>query len=335
MTAAATAGEGTSAGMDAERVASVEALARGAPLPARVGRVRLGTAGWTDKTLLSSRAFYPPGASTAEARLRHYAAHFPLVEVDATYYSLVPPSTAQRWVGWTPSEFVLDVKAHPVLTGHPVELARLPSELRARVAASPVAGRARAASLPADVNAELEERFRAMVEVLRGAGRLGCVMLQYPPWFTATRGSVRRLEATAERWAGVPLAVEFRHPSWLESGRRERVLAVLRRRGLAYVVVDEPDVPGGGVPPVVEVTSERLAVVRFHGKNVAGWRRRGATVHERFDWLYSPAELAEWVPRVRALAESAAEVHAVFNNCVRNFAVLDAKALAALLDRAG
>ncbi|MCC6213609.1 MAG: DUF72 domain-containing protein [Polyangiaceae bacterium] len=322
---------GSLAGMSAARLHEVEALAARAPLPAAVGRVRLGTAGWTDRTLLASHAFYPRGASTAEARLRHYAAHFPLVEVDATYYTLVAPSVAERWVEWTPAAFTFDVKAHPVLTGHPVEVARLPADLRARLGPSPERGRVRADALPPGVASAIEERFRAMVEVLHRAGRLGCVMLQYPPWVGATRGGVRRLEATAERWAGIPLAVEFRHRSWLAPERRERVLDVLRRRGLSYVVVDEPDVPGGGVPPIVAATTDRLAVVRFHGHNVAGWSRRGATVHERFDWLYSGAELREWVPRVRALAAQAAEVHAVFNNCVRNFAVLDAKALGALL----
>jgi hypothetical protein len=69
------------------------ALAARAPVPAKVGTVLVGTAGWTDPSLVKSHRFYPAGASSAEARLRHYAAHFGMVEVDATYYALLPPGS--------------------------------------------------------------------------------------------------------------------------------------------------------------------------------------------------------------------------------------------------
>ena len=58
-------------------------LQRG-PEPARIGNVLIGTASWTEKTLLASRTFYPPSVTTAEQRLRYYVRHFPVVEVDAT-----------------------------------------------------------------------------------------------------------------------------------------------------------------------------------------------------------------------------------------------------------
>ena len=72
-------------------------------------------------------------------------------------------------------------------------------------------------------------------------------------------------------------------------------------------------------------------MLRFHGKNAQGWQKKGATVHERFNYLYSPEELGAWVQGVKQLASEAKHVHAVFNNCVRNYAVLNARALAALL----
>ena len=100
---------------------------------------------------------------------------------------------------------------------------------------------------------------------------------------------------------------------------------------LAYVCVDEPERDGKGVPPVVRVTDPELAVVRFHGQNIAGWSTPGASVRARFDYLYTPEELAAWTEPVRELAGHAREVHAVFNNCVRNYAVLNAKNLAVLL----
>jgi uncharacterized protein YecE (DUF72 family) len=314
-----------------EELARATALAERAPELARFGNVRTGTAGWTDRTLVKSGLFYPKGATSAEARLEHYAKHFSLVEVDATYYSLLPPAVAEHWAAWTPPDFRFDVKAHPVLTGHPIDVTRLPADLKQSLARAGFdKARVYPDRLPAELAAEIEIRFYALVEPLRAAGKLGCVMLQFPPWTTATRGAVRHLERVAERWSDVPLAVEFRNKSWLAPGRRERVFETLRRLRLSYVCVDEPAGAIGGVPPVVEVTRPELAVVRFHGQNAGAWRR-GASVQERFNYLYSPGELEHWTQPVGRLAAEAAEVHAVFNNCVSNYAVLNAKDLAALL----
>lgn len=318
-----------------EELARATELAERAPELARVGNVRTGTAGWTDRTLVKSGLFYPRGATSAEARLEHYAKHFSLVEVDATYYSLLPPVVAEHWAQWTPRDFRFDVKAHPVLTGHPIDVTRLPADLKQFLARAGLeAARVYPDQLPAELAGELELRFRALVEPLRAAGKLGCVMLQFPPWATATRGAVRRIERVAERWSDVPLAVEFRNKSWLAPERRERVFDVLGRLGLSYVCVDEPAGDVGGVPPVIEVTRPELAVVRFHGQNARAWRR-GASVQERFNYLYSPGELERWLGPVKQLAGQAVEVHAIFNNCVRNYAVLNAQDLAALLTGSG
>jgi len=316
---------------DPERLREASELAARAREPARVDHVWFGTAGWTDKTLIASGLFYPRGVSSSEARLVHYASQFPMVEVDATYYSLLPPQTAERWLERTPPGFAFDVKAHPILTGHPVDVGRLPMDLKEALGEIGERGRVYPDRMPREVALEIERRFRALVEPLLAAGKLGCVMLQYPPWFTATRGNARRIEATAERWQGVPLAVELRHRSWLDPSRRDRVFDLLRAHRLSYVCVDEPDVETAGVPPVVAVTNPELALVRFHGHNRAGWSKPGASVHERFDYLYAKNELAAWVEPLRQLATDAKQVHAIFNNCVRNYAVLGAKGLSVLL----
>jgi uncharacterized protein YecE (DUF72 family) len=316
---------------DPERLAAASALSERAAVPARVSNVLFGTAGWTDKTLVSSGLFYPKGSSSPEARLRHYAEHFRLVEVDATYYSLLPPETAARWAEWTPPDFRFDVKAHPIVTGHPVDVQRLPADLKSELESAGHERRVYPDKMPDEIAGEIERRFRAMLEPLVVKGKLACVMAQFPPWFAATRGNARRLETLAEHWQGIRVAVEFRHKSWLASERRERVLDLLRAHQLAYVCVDEPDVERGGVPPVTAVTESSLALVRFHGHNVGGWQKRGASVHERFDYLYGPEELSAWREPVRRLAREAEAVHAVFNNCVSNYAVLGAKGLSAIL----
>jgi uncharacterized protein YecE (DUF72 family) len=318
--------ENDSRGLEAARD-----LARGVVEPAVVGNVALGTAGWTESTLIRSGRFYPRGLSRSGERLSYYAKHFSMVEVDATYYSLLPPTTAERWAGATPADFEIDVKAHPVFTGHPIDFTRLPAELAEAAKRAGHEERGYADRLPPELVAEMERRFVELLSPLRSSGKLGCVMLQFPPWFRATRGNARRIEVLAERLVSVPLAVEFRHPSWLAEERRERVFALLSKHRMSYVAVDEPDVPRGGVPPVIRVTNPALAIVRFHGKNAAAWRRRGASVQERFEYLYSPEELRPWVEPVRTLSREAERVHAVFNNCVSDYAVVNAKGLCVLL----
>ena len=306
-------------------------LAQGAPQPATVGKLRCGTAGWTDRSLIQSGRFYPPGKSSARERLGHYARHFDLVEVDATYYALMSVETTRRWVEATPAGFRFDVKAFPLLTGHPIDVLRLPNDLRAVLEPLAPRGRIYPDRLPGEVAREIEDRFRASLAPLADAGRLSSVLCQFPPWFTATRGHARALIRLSEQYEDLPLTVEFRHPSWLAPERQARVFQLLRDHRLGYVVVDEPDTTSGGVPPVLAVTNERLAVVRFHGHNRAGWEQPGATVQQRFDYLYTPDQLGGWVEPLRCLDAEAQEVHAVFNNCVRDYAVLNAKGLSVLL----
>lgn len=305
-------------------------LAKTAPLPARVGNIACATAGWTDPTLLKGTGFYPKSARAARERLSYYAQQFPFVEVDATYYALLPPSNAQNWLACTPSTFTFNIKSHPVLTGHPIDVTRLPADLREAIADTGAGTRVYAERLPPELAGEIEARFRQFLQPLLADNRLGALLLQFPPWFTAKRGNARLLEALGERWADVPLAIEFRHASWAEPDRRQRVLDLLKTHQMSLVCTDEPQL-NTEMQPLHAVTNPRLALVRFHGRNVAGWTKKRATVHERFSYLYSPKELSTWLPPLRNLAHEAETVQAIFNNCYRDYAVLNAKDLAALL----
>ena len=67
--------------------------------------ILVGTASWTDKTLIACGRFYPKDAKTAEARLRYYASQFPLVEVDSSFYAMPDSSNAVLWAERTPPDF--------------------------------------------------------------------------------------------------------------------------------------------------------------------------------------------------------------------------------------
>ena len=138
------------------------------------GHIRIGTASWTDPTMTAAGVFYPASANTAEERLQHYAATFPLVEVDATYYALPSASTAKLWVERTPPDFTFDIKAHALMTGQGTETKRLPKALREELP-EPVATKARvyAKDLPAEVFDAVWAAFREGLEPLAEAGQLG------------------------------------------------------------------------------------------------------------------------------------------------------------------
>jgi uncharacterized protein YecE (DUF72 family) len=312
------------------------ATAGPAPEPIRIGRafVSVGVAGWTDPTLTARGVFYPRGTTSAEARLRHYASCFPLVEVDSSYYALPSRANAERWVERTPPHFTFDVKAFALMTGHPTETARLPAAIRSMLPeALRAESRVYAKDLPPAALDAVWDWFLDAVAPLSDAGRLGAVFLQYPPWVGPTRDSPAMLEEARARLPGVPLAVELRNPAWLAPRLRDRTFALLERLGMSYVVVDEPQGTTASVPPDVAVTSPRLAVLRMHGHRTDTWLARDIPVVERFRYLYATEELKRWTDRVVTMAEQAERVHIVFNNCYANYGVSNAAEMASLLGR--
>src|SRR4029453_3800194 len=151
------------------------------------GAARGGAASLPAPPLLKS-GWYPKGANDAEARLRFYATQFPIVEVDATYYYLPREEQAGLWVDRTPPDFVFNIKAFSLLTGHPTPRKALPEDLLDEVAPEHRdKERFYASHLSADGQAEVWRRFRDALLPLDSAGKLGAVLLQHPEWFTPRR----------------------------------------------------------------------------------------------------------------------------------------------------
>lgn len=290
-----------------------------------------GATSWTEKSLVDS-GWYPKGTHTPEGLLRYYATQFPITENDSLYYALPPPERAELWALRTPPGFTMNVKAFATLTEHYTSARQLPPDVRARL---PAEARDKARVYPNDLGpelvAELARRFRAVLEPLRAAGRLGVVLFQYPVWFTASRENERKLFAARELVPGCRVAIEFRNAYWMTERRRERTLALLRDADLVYTCVDEPQGTASSVPPVAVATSD-VALVRFHGRSNARWRRRTATASDRFRYLYSEDELREWVQPIRRLDDEAATVQVLFNNCYSDYAVRNARQLTELLE---
>lgn len=311
----------------------------GAPVP-RDGSdgIRVGTASWTDPTIIRGGIFYPRGTTSAEDRLRWYASQFPIVEVDSSYYSLPVRANAQLWADRTPPSFVFHLKAHALMTGQPTEVARLPEPfIDALPAALADRERIYAKDLPGELYDAVWDSFLDAVAPLQAAGKLGAILLQYPRWFLPTPENKALLADAAERLAGVPGAVELRNRHWFDgdigAGRgTDWTLAMLRELGLAHVVVDGPQGLESSVPLVPAVTTPALAMLRLHGRRTATWEAARVPTVERYRYLYSRDELARIVPQVETVAAQARRTTVLLNNCYGNYGTTNARELIAMLE---
>jgi uncharacterized protein YecE (DUF72 family) len=289
-----------------------------------VGQILVGTASWTDRTLLES-GWYPPDVTSPEDRLRFYAEQFPLVEVDSTYYTPPNERNSELWAARTPAYFRFNVKAFSLLTQHPTRATALYKDLRPEGVTKNVYPK----DLDEKVVEEVWERFLSALEPLHAAGKLGAILFQFPQWFTIRRSNKDYLLECQERAAPYRICVEFRSATWFKDAETgEETLDFLRSYGLPYVCVDMPQGHASSVPPVVTATASDLAVVRFHGHSDK-WTSRD--IYERFGYRYDEAELEPWAPRLRELAAGVQETHILMNNCYRNYAQTNARQLARLL----
>jgi uncharacterized protein YecE (DUF72 family) len=263
-----------------------------------VTQIYVGTSSWSDHT-----DFYPEGLPKNQ-QIRFYAQVFPIVEINSTYYRMMPERNFRLWAERTPPGFVFDVKPFRQLTWHDRK------------------------NPPQD---EVMDEFRRSMQPLRDAGKLGAVTFQFPPWFTFLPSNVEYIRQARESLPDDRVCVEFRHRSWLDGDHVPHLIETLRDYGVGLTVVDEPQLGSGSVPTVLEVTTPDLSLLRFHGRNYKTWYKKVKRTADRFDYLYSEEELQEWVPNVAKLAEEAQELHVFFNNNRADYAVRNARQLTALL----
>lgn len=288
-----------------------------------MGRILVGTASWTDKSLLAS-GWYPPEANNPDERLRFYASRFPLVEVDATYYAPPSEETAKLWAERTPEDFTFNVKAFSLLTQHPTKPGALYKDLRPDTTKNVYLK-----DFDDAVVDQVWERFLSALNPLADAGKLGSLLFQFPQWFVIGKRNKEYVLSCKSRCEPVPICVEFRNKSWMSEENQAETLDFLASYGIPYVCVDMPQGFTSSIPPVVAATSPSLAVVRFHGHNDAEWE--SGSVQRRFAYLYSEQELRTWAPRLQELAGQAEETHVLMNNCHRDYAQRNAAQLLGML----
>ncbi|HTJ24844.1 MAG TPA: DUF72 domain-containing protein [Candidatus Limnocylindria bacterium] len=261
----------------------------------RTSTVTVGTCGFSYRDWVGR--VYPPATKAAEM-LELYAQRFAIVEIDATYYRILPASTFASMARRTPHTF----------------------RFTAKLPGSATHVRAEAHTLRGDLDA-----FRRALDPLVVAERFAAALMQFPNSFRPTEAARDHLALLRSALPDIELAAEFRHREW----QTNETLELLRDLRIALVNVDEPQF--ASLPrPGSDVTSN-LAYVRFHGRNYQQWWK-GDNV-TRYDYEYRPEELAPWVRRIVDMAanQEVREVLAFFNNHARGQAVRSAELFEALL----
>jgi uncharacterized protein YecE (DUF72 family) len=298
--------------------------------------IHIGICSWTDKTLLKS-GFYPASASTPASRLSYYAAHFGVVEVDSTYYSIADSLSAFRWIAGTPDKFLFGVKSFSLFTFHRAKFASLPKRFRASLGNRAPDEILTRDDLTHEQRVRLFAEFIKPVEILHSSGRLAYLLFQFPPGWSFCRNGIAYFKTLRDISGPLPLAVEVRNNTWFQEGNREKFLEALEEQNIAYVAVDEPEI-GWTVPREWPLTAQWGTVVRFHGRNSAGWKNPRSSVHEKFDYGYGRLELEEWAAKAHGLAghwDESKKMFLMFNNCVSDKAVRSAVLMSRLMGTSG
>ena len=254
--------------------------------------IYFGTCGFSYNDWVGN--FYPRGMPRREW-LSYYAREFNALELNSTFYAIPKLSVLEAMVGKTGEGFSFSIKANQEMTHQRQQDNRV------------------------------FETFVHMLQPFIDAGKLGCVLAQFPYSFGYGRQNCDYLARFRDWLVDLPLVVEFRNAKWL----KPEVFDWLRNRNIGFCCVDEPQLPNL-LPPLAEVTSD-IGYVRFHGRNAAKWWQH-EHAYERYDYAYSAEELNEWLPRISKLNSLAERTFVFANNHWRAQAIGTIRQLRLMVD---
>jgi uncharacterized protein YecE (DUF72 family) len=268
--------------------------------------IRIGTSGWNYPSGQGTwnGVFYPARRPRGFDALAYYAEHFDPVEVNSTFYRMPEPGRADSWIRRTPQNFLFAVKLFQKFTHPDMYLAR---------------------DGVADWDLSLADvdLFRRGVDPLAAAGRLGAVLIQFPPSFHATPEARAYVDWLLRAFTGYPVAVELRHRSWSDATNETR--AVLDASGAAWALIDEPKFKDS-VHQALETGPAGLMYLRLHGRNAAAWWQHGPS-EDRYNYLYSKDELRPFSETAADAARAGRRVLMYLNNHFSAKAVANAAIL--------
>lgn len=245
--------------------------------------IYVGTSGYSYKDWIGP--FYPESVKPGDM-LGIYSGTFNFTEINSTYYKIPNSFMLYNMQKKTDEGFVFTVKLHQSMT------------------------HSRNAS-----DKDYEEFIKA-VDVLKQAGKLGCLVAQFPYSFHFNRENKDYMLRLKERFTDFHVVAEFRNNKWVNSETDE----FLRKNNLGYVCVDEPFIPG--LPDGRAVSTSNISYVRFHGRNDEKWWNHNEA-YERYNYLYKEEELEQWKKKIKELEAASESCFISFNNHFRAQAVIN------------
>jgi len=259
--------------------------------------VRVGTSGWhyPSGNGTWNGPFYPKPRPRGFDELRFYADRFDTVEVNATFYRQPEAAMSRKWLDRTPESFLFSLKLYQKFT-HPDMFLKRPG------------------ATDWDINLGDIDEYRAGLDPIAAAGRLGALLIQFPSSFHNEPTTQAYLAWLLDAFREYPRAVELRHESWAGS-------TVVGDAGASLVLQDEP---------FSEIALKRginpLVYIRMHGRNKANWWEHEKS-EDRYNYLYSAEEIQPIADYAKEEAALEKRVLVYFNNHFSAKAVANADIL--------
>ncbi len=267
--------------------------------------IQIGLTGWGDHDSLYS------ATTNTSKKLQEYAAHFPTVEIDASFYAIQPERNIRKWLKETPEQFQFIPKAYQGMTGH------LHGEL------------------PFTSKEEMFNAFIKSVEPLKAENKLAMVLFQFPPWFDCTKENVAYLKWCREQMGDFEVALEFRNRSWFSPVYYEKTLQFMESEKWIHSIVDEPQAGERSIPTVLHPTDPNKSLIRLHGRNVHGWNKPASGEDwrdVRYLYRYNQEELEQWKENLAFLQKNSKMTYMLFNNNSGGDSAANAKMMINILD---
>ncbi|HXQ76647.1 MAG TPA: DUF72 domain-containing protein [Gemmatimonadaceae bacterium] len=258
-----------------------------------MNRVRVGTSGWSYPSGAGTwnGIFYPEKKSKGFDELAFYAEHFDTVEVNSSFYRVPAIKTTTEWARRTPGKFEFSLKLFQKFT-HPDMFLKATGKD------------------PSDVDRKDVDEFRAALDPLASAGKLGALLAQFPASFKNEPGSRDYLAWLLHAFREYSVAVELRHRSF--SDDPAETMKVLAESGAALVQIDEPKFKTS-IQQDLLPNVKTFYYLRLHGRNAAQWWKHDKS-EDRYNYLYTASELEPFVEAAEEASRDVKKAYMYANN---------------------
>jgi uncharacterized protein YecE (DUF72 family) len=259
------------------------------------GKILVGPAGWSYADW--EGIVYPHHKPVGFHEAGYLAQYFDTIEINTTFYSPPRAELAKAWIK--------RVQHNPAF--------KFTAKLWKRFTHERTADR------------RDEKVLKEGLAPLAAAGRLGALLLQFPWSFKNTRENHDYLSALFVQFLEYPLVLEVRHASW----NKPEIFRWLGELGVGTCNIDQP-VIGHSIAPNDRVTAP-VGYVRLHGRNYEHWFTSSERPEERYNYLYSLAELKPWAERIKSIAQRTDTTYVITNNHYQGKAIANALQLVSLI----